>query len=557
MQDNVIVQIAQPLIRRFELWHWPGKLIGAFWLALGVAPLAKAAEHYSPDHPTVIAMVDKAVKFLVSSRHHGPDATNGREVLASYAIMLGQSDSNHPRILSGIQEAKRLIRRAMSGQYDSEIVYAVSISAVLLANHDPVEHRPALEDAVNWLESKQRPYGGFGYLTGNFLQTGDISQTQYASMALWTLNKVGIPVKEETAEGIVNFLRATQDPSGAWGYQAILPNGKTLVSQEQVSKSLGTAGISGLLMAADILHLFGRHTEKDEDEIPSAFKRVDIQQGATDRGKPSTVTRGDIEDTLKNAFLYQEKSPPQGRSWYYYWRYGQERYETFRGLAESKNDSKSDWYDLAVEEFKKKQGGDGAWTDGASSDPYVDTAFAVLFLVRSTKRTLGKTDEGLAFGGYELPKDITNVRMIGDRIVSEAEMSVESMLEVMEDVQGTVTEGMLPRNMQLSSDPKTRAAQTARLSRLLSSKSPTARQLAARLLGRSEEIQVAPDLIYALMDPDPYVPQIAEEGLRLLSRKLNAVLLKADPTNDQRVAAVNYWKAWYLGLRPDYVFTPR
>ena len=108
--------------------------------------------------------------------------------------------------------------------------------------------------------------------------------------------------------------------------------------------------------------------------------------------------------------------------------------------------------------------------------------------------------------------------------------------------------------MQLSDDRETRNAQVARLARLLRSQNPTARRLSARLLGRSEEITVAPDLIYALMDPDPHVPAIAEEGLRLISRRLTSVNLKVDPTPDQRQEAVSLWKDWYQSLRPDYVF---
>jgi hypothetical protein len=187
----------------------------------------------------------------------------------------------------------------------------------------------------------------------------------------------------------------------------------------------------------------------------------------------------------------------------------------------------------------------------------IDTAFAVLFLIRSTQRAISIASDGLVFGGYELPSDVTSIRMVGDKIVSDAEATVENLLGLMEGEENRITEGMLPRNMQLSDDAETRAAQINRLARVLRSQNPTARRLAARLLGRSEEISVAPDLIYALLDPDPHVPAIAEEGLRLISRQLTTSRVQVNPSDQQRQTAADYWKQWYLGLRPNSVFLER
>jgi hypothetical protein len=224
-------------------------------------------------------------------------------------------------------------------------------------------------------------------------------------------------------------------------------------------------------------------------------------------------------------------------------------------VVKGKQEASPAWYNQAVEILAKNQSTDGSWRDNESmAGNVVNTAFAVLFLVRSTQRAIGKLEEGLVFGGYELPSDVSNIRMMGNRIVSDAETSVEYLISLMEGEGNRVSEGMLPKNMQLSKDPKARVSEISRLSRLLSSSNHTARQLAARLLGRSEDVSVAPDLIYALMDPDPYVPRIAEEGLRLISRKLNAVHVQENPTDEDRARAESFWKQWYSGVKPDYVF---
>ncbi|MEM8733652.1 MAG: HEAT repeat domain-containing protein, partial [Planctomycetota bacterium] len=185
----------------------------------------------------------------------------------------------------------------------------------------------------------------------------------------------------------------------------------------------------------------------------------------------------------------------------------------------------------------------------------ISTSLAILFLIRSTQKAIGQLDEGVTFGGRTLPTDVSTVRMRGTKLVSDEETSVENLLTMLEDKEADgVQIGLLPENLQLNDDPEQRKEQVARLSRLLSSEDWKARRIAAKLLGRSDDIRVAPDLIYALSDDDPHVPMIAEESLRLLSRKLNSGELDIKPKDSARTAAIEYWKAWYLGLQPDYIF---
>lgn len=57
--------------------------------------------------------------------------------------------------------------------------------------------------------------------------------------------------------------------------------------------------------------------------------------------------------------------------------------------------------------------------------------------------------------------------MVGDKIVSNKDTSVESLLSLMEDEKNYVGEGMLANNVVLSREPAERTQQVARLSRLL------------------------------------------------------------------------------------------
>ncbi|MBX3423622.1 MAG: hypothetical protein KF752_18855 [Pirellulaceae bacterium] len=514
------------------------------------------AEQYSPDHPRVIQMVEKAVDFL--SQQSMPSHYDGSDVLVGYCIFLVRGDANHPKVVVGIDTAKRIIASTQrtsandqSGPKES-VVYDLAVACILLATVDSRKYSAELEASREFLIRVQKPHGGFGYLNEH---RGDTSQVQYAVLAMWMLEKVGLKVSELVVERTIEYLMGTQDPTGSWGYQAT-PTRGALVPQQNPTRSLGTAGICALLMAGDLLKLYGVRGEL-EDGLPSVFERIDLnaKKEKSSANEKAKLGYKDVEPTIQRAFNYQDNSPPYDGDWYYYWRYSQERYESFREVVVRKQNRSPDWYNEGVEALAKVQSENGSWSNKTSLAGYVvDTSFAVLFLLRSTQRAIGKLSEGVTFGGYELPTDIANVRMRGERLVSDEEASVENLLSMMEDASQRVREGMLPNDMQLSPDAQVRAAQVARLTRLLGSSSFSARRIAAKLLGRCEDIRVVPELIYALQDPDPLVPQIAEEGLRLLSRKLSTRLLQQDPSPEQRARAVQYWKEWYRGVQPSHVF---
>ncbi len=303
-----------------------------------------------------------------------------------------------------------------------------------------------------------------------------------------------------------------------------------------------------------------QETDK-EDGIPKAFRRIDLIAKMRAERREISMQRSDIEGAMQLAIRYQNTTQFNNPNWYFYWRYSQERYESFREIVEGRQEKSPAWYNEGVVELASLQDANGAWGTGGRRSNLtpvdVDTAFAILFLIRSTQKAIGKLDEGLTFGGYSLPNDVSKIKMVGDRIVSDAETSVENLLTMLEGEGNQVQIGLLPDNLQLTSDPVQRKEQIARLSRLLSSQDPSARKIAAKLLGRSEDLDQVPDLIYALSDPNDEVPQIAEESLRLLSRKLKSGKLGNNPSPAERQTAIELWKKWYLGLRPDYIFVER
>ncbi len=520
---------------------------------------------YSPEHPKVQAMVDRAIAFLESEESPGAGGYEyeaGGPILVGYTILKATGNTEHPIVKNAIAMAQNMATNINRRQHPREgkIVYEASIAAVLLATVDPVQYGAELGEVQYFFTQIQKSHGGYGYLGR---ETGDTSQVQYVMLALWSMREVGLDIDSKSVEATVRYLMSTRDPSGAWGYQGVLSNDGRPTKQDKVSKSLGTAGVGALIIAGDLLDFYGVRKKKqdEEDEVPSAFVRIDLKEKLRQRLQEIEMSRSDTDGAVNAAMRYQNLNPRYGGGyWYYYWRYSQERYESFVEIVNNRQEKSPSWYNDGVDELAGIQDDDGGWgTRKTDVTPRsVSTAFAILFLIRSTQKAIGKLDEGVTFGGYQLPNDVSSVKLMGDRLVSDEETSIENLLTMLEeDEAGGVEVSLLPQSLRLSDEPDQRKEQIARLSRLLVSGDYRARQLAARLLGRTDDLGVVPDLIFAITDPDPLVPMIAEESLRLLSRKLSAGELGRKPTDAERLAAERFWKEWYLGVRPEYIFLNR
>ncbi len=197
------------------------------------------------------------------------------------------------------------------------------------------------------------------------------------------------------------------------------------------------------------------------------------------------------EEPIKRAVQYMDawrKKNPYKRGtaidWYYYQLYTLERYESFLEIANGRpKDSSPAWYNEGVDELRQFQDGEGGWTDRSHTQGPVSTAFALLFLIRSTQKTIFTASSGALQGGYGLPKDTTDIRVDGTQIKGRPiAAQVTDLLDILEEDGADDTEGKsIPEDMQLDKDPVARAAQLDRLERLVrGSRSWQARRVAAR-----------------------------------------------------------------------------
>ena len=515
------------------------------------------AQKYTPDHPAVQEMVNRGMNFLANE----PTAVDeGETILVGYCAYKVNGDPNDKLVKAGVAAALKLSQSLSSStnRGGEQSMYVIALAAMILPSVDVDAYGGPTKQIRDFMLSVQKQNGGFGYLTGSNAVFGDISQTQYVMLSFWTMNQLGIEVPADAVAATANFLLASQENTGGWPYQYKSPG----VTQMPPSNSLTAAGLSALLIGGDLLGLYRSKQQENQEEegiIPLAFRRI-----LSEAQLPKlNFDKSRVDASSKRSEAWFAANPyTRDVNFHYYYVYSRERYESFLEITKGKQSKSPDWYNDGVRMLMDAQDDKGAW--GAKGEvstflrPPVATAFAILFLIRSTQKAIGDLSEALNKGIGELPDDVTSIATSGGKIVNKnSATSIDEALKMLEDDSKADGEDALaPEKMLLATDPKQRQEQINRFVRLLNAKDYKARQVAAKMLGRGDSLDVVPSLIYALTDPDPRVPFYAEQSLRLISRQLDTYHLpKKEKISDQdKSRAAAQWKKWFLGLRPDYVF---
>ena len=212
----------------------------------------------------------------------------------------------------------------------------------------------------------------------------DLSNTQYALLGLWAASRCGFKIPTEVWVDSLLWLLKSQERTGrsvrllvnevrgayrvAWTEDAkargfrYIPDGSPTEGMKPVTGSMTTAGMACLAICQD--ELWG--SRKFTPEL-----RLTSRRGIRD----ALAWMQDNFDVTRNP------GEPAG-AWHYYYLYGMERAGI---LARARFMGKHDWYFEGAEWLLTEQRSDGSWFQ--EDDPQLDTAFAVLFLKRSTSRT--------------------------------------------------------------------------------------------------------------------------------------------------------------------------
>lgn len=236
----------------------------------------------------------------------------------------------------------------------------------------------------------------------------------------------------------------------------------------------------------------------------------------------------------------------------FYYLYGLERYKSFQEAMEGIEDRSPKWYNDGYEFLAKTQAADGSWSGYCGAE--CDTAFSVLFLLRSTQKSIkAKLGEGMLLSGRGLPSNLARAKLRDGQLIAEqVHKNVDELLSMIDDKnEGTLDE--------LARDPSQLVVEhideksARRLQQLVRGGSPEVRVLSTRAIGRTGNLDYVPTLLYALTDPDTRVVIEARNGLRFISRNFDGLGPPDEFTEQQRFEAVDNWKKWYKSIRPTAV----
>ncbi len=515
----------------------------------------------TPESPEVKALVEKAIHFLEQPLPRDlatqPNSTApGAQSLVGMCLLKTGRKADHPKIKEAVASIRSALGMTSTNAATTPLdIYNTGLCIVFLFELDPVAYRPEMERLTQLLITAQKPHGGWGY---SYSQTGDTSMTQYGCLGLWAAENVGITVPVDSWERAANWLVRTQDPSGAFGYQGNDPGNYTLVEQTQVRPSLAAAGLGSLYICAERLRLFGSFEPEQDPDLPAAFKRKKKENPA---GRGSGVVEVNrVRETMERGKGWQRAhyrvDPPE---WVYYYLYAYERYQSFREMTAGESKADVNWYDDGYRFLSKSLRADGSWDSAPGHNTVADTAFGILFLLRSTKKVIERAKSlgaGMLVGGRGLPENMDDAELrLGGVKAKRLSGPAKELLKILgdpndpkfEQVVATVEEeGIEPGDEAVSDIEK-------RLRSLAAGESPEGKAAALRALARTRNLDEVPLLLHALKDPEPLVFNAANEGLRFISRKFYGAGFWGGTDEKTREEALKQWREWYLAIRPDAV----
>ena len=538
------------------------------------APLL-AQEQYSPEHPRVQESVQKALKYIETQTALNP----GNQVLAALAIVESGKrydavvPSSHPVVEKA---AKTIVDEIESGKllkHDS--VYYPCLSLILLCDLGGEKYRKQILALLEQIVESQEPSGAFTYKKYRGQNRGDTSQSQYVALAIWVAKKHGFQVPDSIAQRMLNWYMDVNQSNGSWYYDYL--NGGPGEAR-RFTLSIHAASLGTVYLLADHLQLnpkSSRRKKKADANIaesaeagialpPSVSTYVPPKEGelvADKRQRKISVNRGKLSSVKGSANRYMaDNFTPFLKSWGYYYLYAFERYAFFRERAEGSVRETPDWYDQAAVVLFDRQKEDGSFKPPQRGEnPFQATAFATLFLVRSSEVLVPPSGQGGLSGGEGLRPNVRlDLAAGGGRIKSfDVVRGLEDVMELLnseeiDQQQFELIQDSLGKAIgQLSSDgSKNQKAQIAFMRGLVTDRNYFRRLIAIRVLSRQQTLDNVPALIYALGDPDLRVCAEAHNGLRLISRKLDSIKVSDEPDYSEFQSVKRKWTDWYLKIRP-------
>jgi hypothetical protein len=511
----------------------------AFALALGTGASTPARAAAEP-------AVQKGVAFL---RGSAARQGVGESAMVALALIKAEALPGDATVATCIEKIRK--RFANGSSYQPERthgeVYEAAVVAMALSNLDGDIHGPEIQLVASYLVSKQNANGSWDYSNRS---QGDTSITQYAILGLWEAESAGAQVPPDTWDRAASWLLSSQASGGSWNYHR--DEGETYPE----TISMTAAGVGSLLICQRQLARFRR----GGDGV-NKFLVALVPEGSPGRYTVKTAN-AKIEQAARNGAGWLGSKFDLSKSGLaifgqsvYYGLYGIER---VGALADKDTLGKVDWFTRGRNYLLASQQGDGSWTYALQS-PEMNTAWAILFLTRSTAKTIRKIEikrlsAGTLVGNRGLPRDLSTMSVAGGRVVSRPMSgAVEGMIAVLEDTRAVDNADAAVAGLAAKYEtegPAVLKPHKDRFRKMITDNDPGVRQVAAWALARLGDLDVVPILIGALTDPDDRVVDTARLGLQMLSRKIDGLGPPPGATPEQRKEAAQKWREWYDAIRP-------
>ena len=506
-----------------------------------------ADDLHKPRDPKAVPAVNAGINFL---RGKASSMEPGEAALAALAMVKADVKHDDPAIQTCL--SRFLPRIAEDGYHPQRIGghdnYEAAVIILALANIDPARYTRQIEVVTQYLIDRQKAGGGWDY---DHRTDGDTSMSQYAMLGLWEAESLGVAIPPRVWDRAAQWFLSKQFPDGGWNYHKD-------EYQWQETVAMTSAGVGSLLICKQVLDRYRKGPEIANpllvplvvEGAPASALTYKVQ---TSPAAMTASARRGIEWIANNYSALDSERMGQTP---YYGLYGVER-----AVALANSDKSEirtfNWYEPGLSFLLESQRGDGSWDKGQHGvGP--NTCWAILFAVKSTEQSvriidLRRLGGGTQLGGRGLPTDLSQLTIANGRVVVQPmNGAIETMLAVLEDPSAQNIDSALAGLIQKyrNGGPDVLRPFKARFQKLLGDRDPGIRRVAAWALGRTSDLDVAPDLIKTLLDPDQAVSIEARVGLQVLSRKVADLGPKRNANAEAKLAAAKRWRDWYESIRP-------
>ena len=508
-------------------------------LGLGVIVSATASGvSYAQQDPSVLS----AVQFL---RSQYANKQSGESAMIALGLLKAEVPPTDPAVVGCLARCRsRFTESAYIPELtDGRGVYEAAAVTLAMVNQDAAENHAWIQILAGYIIGAQKPNGSWDYTHRSM---GDTSISQYAVLGLWEAENAGVTVPPMVWDRAADWFLSTQSSAGSWAYH------RDESQQGGDTLSMTAAGVGSLLICQRQLEHF-RQSRRGISPLMTAL----TAEAAWANYKPAT-TSAQIDQAAKRGMTWLSanfSTTNMGTVGHspYYMLYGIER---IGALAERQTIGRVDWYERGRAFIHSSQQGNGSWNGTYGIE--MNTVWAILFVTKSTARTIQKIQikrlgAGTLLGGRGLPSDLSSMTVAGGRVVSRPmNGAIEGMLAVLEDPRAEQAEaavaGLVDRYYR--EGPAVLRPYKARFRKMLTDRDPGVRRVAAWALAHTEDMDVVPLLIDALVDPDDEVVAAAKLGLQVLSRKIEGLGPPTPSTPEQRRAAAQRWRDWFNAIRP-------